>query len=61
MMSWAAHELQTATFNDRRLTRRLIRLVDDLIAHPSTSLPAACGTWAATKGAYRFLDSDRCQ
>ena len=59
MTSWAAHELQTATFNDRRLTRRLIRLVDDLSAHPSTSLPAACGTWAATKGAARFLDSDR--
>ena len=30
----------------------------DLAAHPGDSIPAACGTWAATKATYRFLDDD---
>lgn len=56
---WVAAELQTANFGDRRLQRRLVRLVTDLAARPESSVRQACGTWAATKGAYRFWDSPR--
>jgi len=42
---------------DARLNRRLARLVEDLAAQPTASVPQACGTWAATKAAYRFWDS----
>jgi len=59
MTTWAASELQSVTFKDARLRNRLFRLVDDLTAHPTASIPEACGCWAATKGAYRFLDSKR--
>src|SRR6266498_2371315 len=59
MTSWAASELQSVDFKDVRLSKRLFRLVDDLAAHPTASIPEACGSWMATKGAYRFLDSKR--
>jgi hypothetical protein len=54
---WAARELATAAFGDRRLTQRLIRLVSDKLANPTASIPQASGDWAATKAAYRFLAS----
>src|SRR5205807_657197 len=44
---------------DRRLNRRLARLVGDLAAHPASSVPLACGAWSATKAAYRFWDNQR--
>src|SRR5215211_119678 len=59
MTSWAASELQSVDFKDVRLSKRLFRLVDDLTAHPTASIPEACASWTATKGAYRFLDSKR--
>lgn len=59
MQSWAAEELQHVELGDTRLNRRLMRLVDDLAAHPTASVPQASGSWAATKGAYRFWDSKR--
>ena len=59
MESWAAVELRHARLGDARLNRRLVRVVEDLAAKPTASVPEASGTWAATKGAYRFWDSDR--
>jgi len=58
MSSWAATELVSADFGDARLTRRLIGLTTALAAHPTASVPEACGTPAATKAAYRFWDHD---
>lgn len=52
--SWAARELQYADLGDARLNRRLINLVEALAEQPTSSVPEACGNWAATKGAYRF-------
>jgi hypothetical protein len=57
--AWAEHELRFADLGDRRLNRRLVRLVSDLAAQPEASVPLACGSWAATKAAYRFWDNDR--
>ena len=42
---------------DARRTRRLIRLVEDLSAQPTGSIPVASGGWAETKVAYRLLDN----
>jgi hypothetical protein len=55
---WIATELGTANLGDRRRTQRLGQLVSALAARPTASIPAACGSWAATKAAYRFLDED---
>jgi len=56
---WVAQELRLVRFGDKRLRDRLIRIVEDLAASPTASVPAACGQWAATKATYRFWDSDR--
>lgn len=59
MQLWARQELRHAAFGDARLNRRLVRMVEDLAAQPSASVPQACGDWAATKAAYRFWDSSK--
>lgn len=42
---------------DERRAQRLIKLVDDLSARPTASIPIASGGWAETKAAYRLLDN----
>jgi hypothetical protein len=56
---WSALELRHVDLGDRRLNRRLVRLVDDLTHRPEASVPLASGDWAATKAAYRFWDNPR--
>jgi hypothetical protein len=57
-MSWARQEFEGLELGDVRRTQRLIRLVDDLSAQPTGSIPLASGGWAETKAAYRLLDND---
>ncbi|BBA33810.1 transposase [Methylocaldum marinum] len=40
------------------MTKRLIRLADDLSSNPTASIPIACGGWGETKAAYRLLDNE---
>ena len=56
---WQEEELSTAALPDKRLARRLGRLLDQMSAAPGKPVPAACGDWAATKAAYRFFDNPR--
>lgn len=56
---WSALELRHVDLGDRRLNRRLVKLVDDSLRAPEASVPAASGDWAATKAAYRFWDNPR--
>jgi hypothetical protein len=56
-MSWAQAEFHDLELGDARRTQRLIKLVDDLSAQPTGSIPLACGGWAETKAAYRLLDN----
>ena len=56
---WSALELRHVDLGDRRLDRRLVKLVDDLLHAPEASVPQASGDWAATKAAYRFWDNPR--
>lgn len=57
MQSWALTELDQAALGDVRRTRRLAQLLDALSAQPSASVCQACGSWAASKAAYRFWDN----
>jgi hypothetical protein len=56
---WSALELRHVDLGDRRLNRRLVKLVDDLLHAPEASVPQASGDWAATKAAYRFWNNPR--
>ncbi|MER8640440.1 transposase [Mesorhizobium sp. M1365] len=55
--AWQEEELSAAALPDKRLGRRLRRLLDQMSAAPGKPIPAACGDWAAAKAAYRFFDN----
>lgn len=54
-MSWAAEEFKSIDLGDKRLNKRAFLLAEQLAAKPTASIPAACGGWAETQAAYRFL------
>ncbi|MCW0233210.1 MAG: IS4 family transposase [Ferrovibrio sp.] len=58
-VGWHEAEVASAGLPDKRLARRLQRLLDQMSASPGQPVPAACGDWAATKAAYRFFDNPR--
>ena len=57
MPTWAEEELCYANLGDTRRNRRLIRIVEDLAAQPSTSVPQASRDAAALQGIYDFWSS----
>lgn len=56
---WAREEMATADLQDKRLNKRLTRLLSDLSERPVASIPAACGGHAETVAAYRLFDNDK--
>jgi hypothetical protein len=59
MNTFFSQELRFADLGDRRLNRRLERLVTALADKPAASVPHALSDWGQTKAAYRFWDNDR--
>ena len=59
MGSWIDQELAGCTFADARLGKRFSMLMEQFSEGIGRTIPLACGDWAATKAAYRFLDNDR--
>jgi Transposase DNA-binding/Transposase Tn5 dimerisation domain len=56
---WVIEEMATADLNDKRLDQRLRVILSQLAAHPTASIPAACGGFAEMTAAYRFFDNDK--
>ena len=57
MEKWIKQELEKTDLGDTRRTKRLIKIVSNLSAKPSATVPLASGTWAETKATYDFWDS----
>ena len=57
MQSWAKEELKNAKLPDKRLNKRLIKIVENLSKQPHASVPQANGDWANTKATYNFWQS----
>lgn len=57
METWVAQELARANLGDTRRVDRAIKLVSQLAERPESSIPAACGSKANSKAAYRFLNN----
>lgn len=57
-MGWASEELSRIELGDQRLNARSIKLLRGLSEKPAASIPVACGGWAETVAAYRFLSRD---
>lgn len=56
---WVMDELQTADLRDKRLEKRLIKLLDTLSQNSTASIPAACTDRAEMVAAYRFFDNEK--
>ena len=52
-------EVLGAAFGDHRLTKRLGRVIEELGAKPTMSVPAATRGRAEMEAAYRFFDNDK--
>lgn len=57
-MSWAKEEFKGIDLGDKRLDKRAVLLAERLAAKPMASIPGACGGWAETQAAYRFLGQE---
>ncbi len=57
-MSWAAPEFKEIDLGDERLNKRTVLLAECMAANPLASIPQACGSWAQTQAAYRYLAQD---
>jgi hypothetical protein len=58
MLENLTEDFQNANFGDKRLTKRLVKIVDSLSEHPNVSIPAAVDGRAEMEGAYRFFNND---
>lgn len=58
-MDWAQEEFESLELGDARLKRRAVQLVQRLGQKPGQSIPNACGNWAETAAAYRFLSNEQ--
>jgi hypothetical protein len=56
---WVVDEMKTADLNDKRLDDRLRTVLSQLAAHPTASIPAACGGRAEMAAAYRLFDNEK--
>lgn len=55
----ALDDFADGDFGDRRLTKRLVRIVEGLSPNPAASLPDAAGSDGALEGTYRFLENEK--
>jgi hypothetical protein len=57
--AWFDRELAGCSFADKRLNKRLRKLLERMDGAMGASIPLACQDWANTKAAYRFFSNDR--
>jgi len=55
---WASTEFGKANFGDKRLTKRLVKLADNLAELPESPINQACASWPKAKAAYQFFKND---
>lgn len=58
-IGWVRQELAGADLGDQRLDRRLTKTAEKLAMSPTSPINEACGTWAATHGAYRLFNNPK--
>jgi hypothetical protein len=58
MKSWSSTEANNMNFNDKRLNKRVEKLLEALGDNSSGSIPEACESHSQTLAAYRFFDND---
>lgn len=57
-MEWAQMNFGTCDLGDKRRTKRLVQIAEQIANHPAASLPNQIERWADLKAAYRLFDGD---
>jgi hypothetical protein len=52
---WVHQEMKYIELGEKRLEKRLLKILSDFSQKPTASIPEFCGDWAATKAAYAFF------
>lgn len=52
---WVQHEMKHIELGEKRLEKRLLKIISDFSQKPTASIPEFCGDWAATKATYGFF------
>jgi len=55
---WAQLNFGTCDLGDKRRTKRLVQVAEQIANHPAASLPSQIERWGDLKAAYRLFDSD---
>ena len=58
MQNWQLNELKYMHLGDKRLVKRLSKLLENFTEKPASSIPKACISHSQTKAAYRFFDNE---
>jgi hypothetical protein len=58
-MAWVRTELESVDIGDKRLNKRLFRVIEKFWQQPQASIPKSMGTWTDTKAAYRLLKNPK--
>jgi hypothetical protein len=58
-VAWSEEEFSTAEFGDKRLKKRLVKIVVGAIKQPLATINQASEDWASSKAAYRFFDNKK--
>ena len=58
MSCWVEEELAHIDLGDRRLEKRVSRVLQQMWQSPQSSVAAACGGWNETMAAYRLFDNE---
>jgi hypothetical protein len=56
---WVVDEMKAADLGDKRLNERLTAVLAQLSAHPTASIPAACGGNSELRAAYRLFNNEK--
>lgn len=52
---WVSEEMKYIKLGDKRLEKRLLKIINDFSQNPTASIPEFSGDWAAAKAAYGFF------
>ena len=56
---WAEREFSGVEFGDKRINRRMIKVMEELSSNPLAPINQASGDWASTKATYRLLSNPK--
>jgi hypothetical protein len=57
--NWVLEEMGSVELGDKRLNKRVARVLRQLGEKPTPSIPTACKGWAETLAAYRLFDNEK--